>query len=101
MITDDLKHVREIIDNSIKVLEEKPDKALVKELIDACKSIEFSYKKMCKEMDENNGEPKGTNYEVGPCIEFYIEADWWHPISECLRKLFPNEKFEEDEDEDS
>jgi len=84
------------IEDSIKDLEEDPHKegkVLIK-LIDACKDIEPYYKRMCDEMDDNYGDPKGSNYQDSPSIEFYIEADWWHRISKCLRKMFPNEKFE-------
>lgn len=97
MITNDLKRAKSIIEKSIKDLEEKPDQILVKELIEACKAIEPTYKKMCDDSDEQCCDPKGTSYNDGISIEFYIEADQWHIISECLRKMFPNEKFEYDE----
>jgi hypothetical protein len=99
MIINDLERAKTLIESSIKGLNENPDKVLIKELIDACRAIEFKYKAMCNSIDENSGDPKGSNYDEGPSIEFEIEADDWHPISKCLRKLFPNESFSVEEDE--
>lgn len=82
-----------IINNAQSVLDDVGSDNLleqneaIRELIDACLTIESYYKTFCNECDEDWGEKPGTCYNQGVSMEFYIESDWWHDASLALRKL--------------
>lgn len=79
-----IKHLEEAKDT----IAETPDKDFISSLLDALRTIEEYYKyEWCPEQDEDVGNPKGTTYEDGTSIEFYIESDLWHRVSLQLRKL--------------
>jgi len=87
-ISYDLERAKNLIQNVIKELEEAPEKKAIIELINACEAIDRYYKeRYCAELDLDYNEPDGTTYEEGICLEFYIEAEWWHDVSKALRKL--------------
>lgn len=92
---DDLERAQNLIQRVITDLNEEPEKEALTELLDACESLDRYYKeRFCAECDLDYGEEPGTTYEHGISLEFYIEADWWHTISQAIRKLRPIEDAE-------
>jgi len=84
----DLQKAQNLIVHAIKDLEAAPEKSAIVELLDAVEAVDNYYRdRFCAELDDDYGEGKGSTYEHGISLEFYIEADWWHDISVALRKL--------------
>ena len=85
-----LNQIQKIIDE-LEIMrgevERAPEKDAIVDLINACENIDRHYKQFCREMDQGFGEQIGTAYKTGICIEYEIEADWWHDVSIALRKL--------------
>lgn len=69
-----------------------PEKMAIHDLLEACQKLDEKYKEFCASFDTDDKLEPGTTYkEGGLSIEFYIEADDWHEISEALRKICPPE----------
>lgn len=81
----------EVIEKSIRtvksIIETCPDLTALTELLAACNEIESYYITYCEEQDETAGVKKGTAYQEGVNMEFYIEGLDWHRISQALRQL--------------
>ena len=91
MIMNKLNQARMNIEAAIETLEENPEIDAISEILDACSRIDAYYREWCKELDDYDCAPKGTNYKDGVNMEFYIEGLWWHDVSRALRKLInPN-----------
>jgi hypothetical protein len=57
------------------------------ELIDLLLELDGRYQDFCWEADTEMLLEKGTTYEQGINLEFYIEASDWHRISKMIRKF--------------
>ena len=65
-----------------------PEIEAIQQLIQVCEAIDRHYREdFCPSVDDESGEEKGTTYKYGVCMEYYIEAEWWHNVSLALRKL--------------
>ena len=72
--------------------EQTPEREHIAKLIEACERLDEYYKDWCEEIDDEYGDERGTAYEQGTNMEFYIESSEWHNISEALRELRKDEK---------
>ena len=75
------------LEHVLEDLKSAPEKENIVDLIKACELIDEKYQEMCSEFDRDDKLIPGTTYTHGINIEFYIEANWWHDVSEALRKL--------------
>ena len=82
-----LQYAKNYIDAVLEDLEKTPEKSDIAELLYQVKCLNMGYQEWCKEMDEERGDPEGTCYEHGVCIEYYMEAEDMHDLSLALRKL--------------
>jgi len=86
-IEDSLIRAKNLIDISLNDLRTAPEKADISELLDQIQKLDDHYKRWCDEYDKLQGEEIGTTYKHGVCLEYYIEAEWWHDISLAFRKI--------------
>lgn len=82
-----IKNAISILENVLHRMDVEPAAGAITDLVEACKVIDDHYKMYCEEFDVDDDVPRGTTYNEGVNIEFYIEADWWHDVSLALRKL--------------
>ena len=75
------------LEREVKVTSDLGD---INDLVEACLALDEHYKVyFCAVNDEEEGFSQGTTYnsETGEYVEYYIEADMWHRISNIIRKM--------------
>ena len=83
----ELEIAKQHLDAALQLLEGTPEKTAIIDLLKACELIDNHYKRYCKRIDEDYGDPEGTAYEHGFNMTYEIDSDWWQDVSEALRLL--------------
>lgn len=88
----DLQQAENILERIRLRIEADDRVGLTAELMETIEKLDQEYKEFCAEFDADSNLEEGTTYndEFGPNIEFYIEADDWHKISQAFRRLKQN-----------
>jgi DNA gyrase/topoisomerase IV subunit A len=89
---DTLEAIQRLAHAGLAEIEQTPEREHIAKLIEACERLDEYYKDWCEEIDDEYGDERGTAYEQGTNMEFYIESSEWHNISEALRELRKDEK---------